>query len=255
MRGVFTFTLLLLLNAGLFAGPEVFDPLEAWKRPGGPDKRPVSETVVAGKTTELARYQYSNNLLSRIDYLSLNERATGPKEIPAGYTLFEYDKGLLTREQLFDAAGNMTEEIRYQYRAGKLDKTLIHDIRGNARIEWQYQYDKEGVLAGGKRLLAGKPTESFKLVKTTTGWLQNIYNAKGELTAKVDSYYENGLLTQRVKSGLTGTRYADYRYNGEKLLVEIVYHDTVRGEKTLVKKHTFSYSLDKVAPGTALLHH
>lgn len=255
MRGVLTFTLLFLLNTGIFAGPEVFDPLEAWKRPGGPAKRPVSETVVAGKTTELARYQYSNNQITRIDYLSLNASAAGPKEIPAGYTLFDYDKGLLAREQLYDAAGNMTEEIRYVYRGGKLDKMLIHDIRGNARIEWHYQYDRDGVLTGGKRLLAGKLTESFKLVKTTTGWLQNIYNAKGELTAKVDSYFENGLLTQRVKSGLTGNRYAEYRYNGEKLLVEIIFHDTVRGEKTLVKKHTFSYSLEKVTPGTALLHH
>ncbi len=255
MRGALTLTLILLQSAALFAGPEVFDPLDAWKRPGGPAKRPVTETVVAGKSIERARYHYTDNLISRIDYMSVDERATGPKEIPAGYTLFEYDKGILAREQLFDAAGNMTEEIRYLYRAGRLDKTLIHDIRGNARIEWHYQYDKEGVLTGGKRLLAGKPTESFKLVKTTTGWLQNIYNAKGELTAKVDSYFENGLLTQRIKSGLTGTRYADYRYNPDKTLAEIIYHDTVRGEKTLVKKHTFSYSLEKIAPGTALLHH
>lgn len=255
MRGALTCTLFFLLTAGLFAGPEVFDPLEAWKRPGGPNKKPVLETVIAGKTTELARYQYSNNLISRIDYASITKHTTGTTEIPAGYTLFEYDNGNLAREQLFDADGNMIEEIRYQYRAGKLDKALIHDIRGKARIEWQYRYDKEGVLIGGRRLLAGKVTESFKLIKTTTGWLQNIYNAKGELTAKVDSYFENGLLTQRVKSGLTGTRYADYRYNAEKSLVEIIYHDTVRGEKTLVKKHTFTYSLEKAIPGTALLHH
>jgi len=255
MRGALTFTLFFSINAGIFAGPEIFDPLEAWKRPGGPAKRPISETVVAGNITERARYQYSNNLISRIDYASITESATGARETPAGYTLFEYDNGNLVREQLFDAAGNLTEEIRYQYRAGKLDKALIHDIRGNARIEWHYQYNKEGVLAGGKRLLAGKTTESFRIIKTTTGWLQNIYNAKGELTAKVDSYFENGLLTQRVKSGLTGTRYADYRYNAEKSLVEIIFHDTVRGEKTLVKKHTFTYSLEKATPGTALLHH
>jgi hypothetical protein len=254
MKGALTFTLLLLLNAGIFAGPEVFDPLDAWKRPGGPAKRPILETVVVGKTTELARYRYNDNLLARIDYLSLSENSQGPKEIPAGHTLFEYDKGVLTREQLFDAAGNLTEEIRYQYRAGRLEKMLVHDIRGNAHIEWHYQYDKEGALIGGKRLLDGKLTESFRLVKTTTGWLQNIYNAKGELTAKVDSYFENGLLRQRVKSGLTGTRYADYRYDANKLLVEIIYHETVRGEKTLVKKHTFTYSLDKTIPGTALLH-
>lgn len=246
--------LFFLLAAGLSAGPEIFDPLEVWKRPGGPARHPVTETVTAGNATELARFSYSDNLLSRIDYVSLNNAATGPKEIPAGHSVLEYDKGILSREQLFDRAGVLTEEIRYQYRSGKLEKALIHDVRGNARIEWHYQYDKEGALSAGKRLLAGKPTESFRLIRTTTGSLQNIYNAKGELTAKVDSSFENGLLTQRMKSGLTGARYAEYRYDKEKSLIEITYHDTVRGQKTLVKKHTFSYSLDKAIPGTAQLH-
>lgn len=250
MRSILVFIAIFLVNAGLSAGPEIFDPLEAWKRPGGPTKRPVTETVIAGDTTERARYQYKDNLLSRIDYTTLDNK--DKKEFPAGYSLFEYDKGLLVHEQLFDAAGNLAEDIRYQYRNGRLEKSLIHDVRGNARIEWHYIYDKEGALSGGKRLLSGKPTESFKMVKTTTGWLQNIYNAKGELTAKVDSYYENGLLVKRVKTGLTGTRYADYRYNTEKLLLEIIYHDTIRGEKTLIKKHTFSYSLEKTSQHTAM---
>lgn len=250
MRKSLVLSTVTFLNFGLFAGPEIFDPLEAWKRPGGPTKRPITETVIAGNIKELARYQYKENLLSRVDYVAFDSKEQ--KEIPAGHSLFEYEKGLLVREQLFDAAGNMTEEIRYQYRDGKLDKSLIHDIKGNARIEWHYVYDKEGILSGGKRLLAGKPTESFKMVKTTTGWLQNIYNAKGELTAKVDLYYQDGLLVKRVKTGLTGTRYADYRYNAEKLLVEIIYHDTIRGEKTLIKKHTFSYSLEKPSQHAAM---
>lgn len=253
MRIFSLFALLFgLLQLPVFAGPEIFDPLEAWKKPNAPATRPVTETVVAGSIKEIARYRYENNLLSRIDYYTLGTNPVTPKEIPAGYTLFEYDKNGLVREQLFDGAGNMTEEIRYQYRAGRLEKSLIHDVRGNARIEWQYSYDKEGVLSGGRRLLAGKSTESFKILKTTGGWTQNIYNAKGELTSKVDSVLENGLLTHRIKSGLTGTKYADYRYNDRKLLIEIIFYDTVRGEKVLVKKHGFEYSLDRPVPGTAM---
>ena len=174
------------------------------------------------------------------------------KKEPTGHATYEYEKSILTREKLFDAAGNLTEDIQYKYRAGKLDKSLIHDVRGNARIEWQYLYDKTGALVGGKRLLAGKVTESFKLLVTPGSSTQSIYNNKGELTSKVESVFENGLLQTRIKTGLIGARYAQYRYNAKKQLVEIIYHDTVKGEKVLVKKHQFDYSLNSEAPKTAL---
>ena len=64
-----------------------------------------------------------------------------------------------------------------------------------------------------------------------------------ELPATLSPALLNGLLRQRVKTGLTGARYAEYRYNQKQQLVEIIYHETVRGEKTFVKKHLFDYSL------------
>ncbi len=222
------------------AGPEIYDPLEAYKRQNTLSVRPIRETVTAGGTTESARFTYDGNLLSRVDYF-------GHKDIPAGYSLFEYDKGMLVHEQLFDGAGKLTEDIRYQYKQGRLEKSLIHDVRGAAKIEWQYMYDKEGYLVAGKRLIAGKSTESFKLVRTTGGVTQNIYNAKGELTSRVESIIEKGVLLSRMKTGLVGARYAEYKYDDKKLLIEIIYHDTVRGEKTFVKKHHFDYSLQRDA--------
>lgn len=229
----------------LTAGPEIYDPLEAYKRQNTLATKPVRETVTAGNITESARFTYDGSLLTRVDYF-------GSKDIPAGYSTFSYDKGILTQEQLFDGAGKLAEDIRYQYKQGRLDKALIHDVRGAAKIEWQYMYDKEGNLVAGKRLIAGKPTESFKLVRTTGGVTQNIYNAKGELTSRVESVVDKGLLLSRVKTGLVGARYAEYKYNEKKLLIEIIYHDTVRGEKTFVKKHHFDYSLQRDAPKTAL---
>lgn len=229
-----------------FAGPEIYDPLEAYKKANNLPVRPVRETVTVGTSRETARFTYDNGLLVRADY------SYGPKDLPAGHSVYEYDKGLLVHEQLFDAAGRLAEEIRYQYKAGKLDKSMIHDVRGAAKIEWHYLYDKEGNLAGGKRLLSGKPTESFKLVRHTAGITQHIYNAKGELTAKVESTLEKGVLRSRVRTGLTGARYAEYRYNEKNLLIEIIYHETVRGEKTFVKKHLFDYSLQRDLPKTAL---
>ena len=174
----------------------------------------------------------------------------GQKSAPAGYSLYAYEKGMLAREQLFDAAGNLTEDIQYKYRKDKLDKSLINDVRGGTKIEWHYLYDKEGKLVGGKRFIDKKATESFKLVPGTAGISQQIYNAKGELTSKVDSVFENGLLRHRMKTGLTGAKYAEYKYNEKKQLIEIIYHETVRGEKTFVKKHQFEYSLagDATAP-------
>lgn len=242
-------TLLLTLGgftSVLTAGPEIYDPLDAYKRPNSLSVRPVREIVTAGNVTESARFTYDGALLTRIDYF-------GMKDIPAGYVTFAYDKGNLAREQLFDAGGKIAEEIRYQYnKAGRLEKSLIQDVRANAKIEWHYLYDKEGTLVGGKRLLDGKVTESFKLVPSTAGVTQNIYNAKGELTSRVDSIIEKGVLRSRVKTGLVGARYADYRYNDKGQLVEIIYYDTVRGEKTLVKKHHFDYSLSRDLPKTAL---
>lgn len=252
MRRIPTLAFVVFCQSSLFAGPEIFDPLEAWKKAGAPAKHPVTETVVSGKATEFARFRYENDLLVRIDYSVLGQGSATTREMPAGYTVFEYEKGLLAREKSFSAAETITEEIRYVYRKGRLEKSMIHDMESNTRIEWIYLYDKEGVLSGGKRLIAGKTTESFKLVKTSTGLLQNIYNARGELTAKVNSFIDNGLLTQRVKSGLTGTRYAVYQYNNDRTLAKITFHDTVRGEKILVKTHTFGYSLDKIIPGTAM---
>lgn len=229
----------------LSAGPEIYDPLEAFKRANNLGERPTTETVVAGRVTEKARFTYQNGLLVRTDFLTA-------KNEPAGHTVFEYENGALKTERLFDAAGNLTEEIQYKYRGGKLDKSLVHDIRGNAKIEWQYTYDKSGALVAGKRLLGGKLTESFKLTITPGSSTQNIYNAKGELTSKVESVYENGLLQSRMKTGLVGARFAQYRYNAKKQLIEIIYHDTVRGEKVLVKKHQFDYSLNAEPAKTAL---
>lgn len=232
--------LAILLAAGftasLAAGPETFDPLEAYKKANTLSARPKSETVTQGTNTETARFKYENGLLVRADYLN-------QKNIPTGYSLYEYEKGVLSREQLFDAGGNLTEDISYHYKGGRLEKSLIHDIRGSARIEWHYGYDKDGKLVSGKRILDKKQTESFKLVPSPAGMTQHIYNAKGELTGKIESVFENGLLRQRVKTGLTGARYAEYRYNQKQQLVEIIYHETVRGEKTFVKKHLFEYSL------------
>jgi len=229
----------------LSAGPEIYDPLDAYKKANSPGERPTTETVVAGKITEKARFTYQNGLLVRTDFLTA-------KNEPAGHTVFEYENSLLKREQLFDAAGSLTEEIRYKYREGRLDKSQVHDVRGNAKIEWQYSYDKTGALVGGKRLLAGKLTESFKLISTPGSSTQNIFNAKGELTSKVESIYENGLLQSRMKTGLVGARFAQYRYNAKKQLIEIIYHDTVKGEKVLVKKHQFDFSLNSETPKTAL---
>jgi|GEM_PF-1930031 len=227
------------------AGPEIYDPLEVYKRQNTLSVRPVRETVTAGGITESARFTYDGNLLTRVDYF-------GQKDIPAGHSTFVYEKGLLMQEQLFDGAGILAEDIRYQYKQGRLEKSLIHDVRGGAKIEWQYMYDKEGNLVAGKRLMAGKPTESFKLVRTTGGVTQNIYNAKGELTSRVESVIEKGVLLSRIKTGLVGARYAEYKYDDKKRLIEIIYHDTVRGEKTFVKKHHFDYSLQRDAPKTAL---
>lgn len=227
------------------AGPEIYDPLEVYKKANSATERPATETVVAGKITERARFTYQNGLLVRTEFLTA-------KNEPAGHSVFEYENSQLKREQLFDAAGNLTEEIQYKYRAGRLEKSLVHDVRGNAKIEWQYLYDKAGNLVGGKRLLAGKLTESFKLVSTPGSSTQNIYNAKGELTSKVESVYESGLLQSRMKTGLVGARFAQYRYNTKKQLIEIIYHDTVKGEKVLVKKHQFDYSLNSESPKTAL---
>jgi hypothetical protein len=233
------------LTTSITAGPEIYDPLEAYKKNNTLSSRPVIETVTQGNTNETAKFKYENNLLVRTDYF-------GNKNIPAGYSLYEYDKGVLVREQLFDAAGNLTEEIRYQYRKDRLDKSLINDIRGNVRIEWQYTYNKEGKLVAGKRVIANKATESFKIVASPIGVSQHIYNVKGELTSKVESVFENGLLRSRMKTGLTGARYAEYKYNAKQQLIEIIFHETVRGEKTFVKKHHFDYSLNGEPPRTAL---
>ncbi len=230
----------------LMAGPEVYDPLEAYKRQNNLGSRPVSETVTQGTVNETAKFKYEAGLLVRADYF-------GHKNVPAGYSLYAYEKGVLMHEQLFDAAGSLAEDIRYQYKKDKLEKSLINDIRGNARIEWQYLYDKEGNLVGGKRIIDKKGTESFKMVRSPSGVAQHIYNAKGELTSKVESVFENGLLRYRMKSGLTGAKYAEYRYNDKKQLIEILYHETIRGEKTFVKKHHFDYSLNAEPQKTAAL--
>lgn len=242
----------LFASFSLSAGPEIFDPLASWKSTAAPERHPLKETVTAKNNTEIARYKYDGKMLKRIDYFTLEKVHGVDKEILAGYTVFEYNKGLLQNETLFDSQENKTEEIQYLYRKSILDKTLIHDIKGRARIEWRYAYDKEGNLAHGRRLLSGKTTESFRLSKTPTGTMQSIYNAHGELTSKVESIYENGLLTLRIKTGLVGTQYAAYKYNSAKQLVEIVFHDTVRGEKVLVKKHTIEYSLDAASARTAM---
>ncbi len=237
---VFSVFFALGLISAATAGPEIYDPLEVYKKQNTLSVRPIRETVTSGGVTESARFTYDGNLLSRVDYF-------GQKDVPAGYSLFEYENGVLAHEQLFDGAGKLTEDIRYQYKQNRLQKSLIHDVRGAAKIEWQYVYDKEGNLVAGKRLIAGKPTESFKLVRTTGGVTQNIYNAKGELTSRVESVMEKGVLLSRMKTGLLGARYAEYKYNEKKLLIEIIYHDTVRGEKTFVKKHHFDYSLQRDA--------
>jgi hypothetical protein len=235
---IFAIFLSVGFTASLTAGPEIYDPLEAYKKANNLGSRPSSEKVTQGTNTEWARFSYENGMLVRADYFGL-------RNMPTGHTLYTYDNGILVAEQLFDASGILTEDIRYQYRKNKLEKTLIHDLRGDARIEWHYGYDKAGQLVSGRRLIDKKVTESFKLVPGETGVVQQIYNAKGELTSRVDSVYENGLLRQRVKTGLTGTRFAEYRYNEKKQLIEIIYHDTVRGEKTFVKKHQFDYSLNQ----------
>jgi len=245
ISGYHVLATLLLALAPLTAGPEIYDPLEAFKKANNLTERPTTETVVAGRVTEKAKFTYQNGLLVRTDFLTA-------KNEPTGHTVFEYENSQLKNERLYDAAGNLTEDIQYKYRSGRLEKSLVHDVRGNAKIEWQYLYDKTGALVGGRRLLGGKLTESFKLTMTPGFSTQNIYNAKGELTSKVESVYENGLLQSRMKTGLVGARFAQYRYNAKKQLIEIIYHDTVRGEKVLVKKHQFDYSLHTEPAKTAL---
>lgn len=241
LRYIFFILIHSFIVTALLAGPEIYDPMEAYKKLNTLSARPKLESVTQGTITETAQYKYENNLLHRIDYFDA-------KRNPTGYLLYTYDKGNLTREQLFDAQGAMVEDITYEYRKEKLIRTLVHDIRGNAHVEWRYSYNKEGELVSGKRIFGKAVTETFRITKNPTGSTQSIFNARGELTSKVESVYEDGVLRYRVKTGLIGTRYAEYRYNNSKQLIEIIYHETVRGVKTLVKKHRFEYSLASNMP-------
>ncbi|HRP70554.1 MAG TPA: hypothetical protein PLY93_13580 [Turneriella sp.] len=243
MKLVSLFALLIMggFTSLLTAGPEIYDPLDAYKKSNTLSSKPQSEIVTQGTTVESARFKYDAGLLARVDYLDSKKNLTG-------YSLFDYDKGILVRERLFHIGDILVEDIKYEYHKNKLVKSLAHDIRGNALIEWRYVYDKEGQLVGGKRFLAKHLTESFRVTKNANGTTQHIYNARGELTSKVESVYKDGLLMHRLKTGLVGARYADYRYNTSKELVEIIYHETVRGEKKWVKTHRFEYSMAANVP-------
>jgi len=227
----------------LYAGPEVYDPLSPFKKANSLQVRPSSETVLSGAATQTAEFTYEGGVLIKADYV-------GPKKAYYGATVYEYDKGQLIHERLLDPNGAIVEDIRYIYVKGRLDKTAIEDIKAGVQIEWHYFYDKEGKLIAGKRYNGKKLTESFKMVTVNDKTAQHIYSEKGELTAKVETVYEEGLLKLRIKTGLTGAKYAEYRYDEQKRLIEIQFHETVRGTKTLVKKHQFDYSLQKASSYT-----
>jgi hypothetical protein len=237
--------ILFSITGRLVAGPEIYDPMETYKGTNALNSRPKAEIVSVGNLTEMAKFQYEGNLLIRADYF-------GARNIPDGYSLYDYERGRLVRERLFDSSGAAVEQIEYAYRKDKLIKSMIHDIRGDAKIEWHYSYDKSGNLASGRRIIGRRATESFKIKSAPTGKLQQIYNTKGELTSQVNSFYEGGLLRHRVKTGLTGTQYADYRYDDKNQLIEIIFHETLKGEKKLVKKHQFEYSYQSTIPKTAM---
>jgi len=231
----FIYVASLALVSTLWAGPEIYDPLSAYKQKNQMKSLPLTGAIIEGESKYFARYIYKENLLIRVDYLNAKKELTG-------YSLFAYKNDKLVLETLHDASQTLVEEIQYVYKKDRLEKTLIHDIKGATRIEWHYQYGKDGELLSGKRYVDKKVTESFKIERKATGVVQQIFNAQNESVGRVEATEKDGKIVFRHKTDLTGAKSAEYKYDAQNRLIEIVYYEEIKGQKTLVKKQLFEFS-------------
>jgi len=228
----------LFFQASLYAGPEKYDHLEAFKKATVTEQGPSEEIVQDSKGQTLARAVYKYNekkQLTEITYY--NQGAID------GINVFFYDEHGLKQEELFDKNKKLVEKLVYsRNKSGQVTEFEVFDGNNTPVLKWIFQYDAKGV-ASGSRYINKELTEKFVNEYSANGIVQRIYVDNHENPGNITVNLNNSRVIKRTKTEPTGVHTIDYFYDNNGRLQKMIFSKIEESQPKVGKTHLFNYSL------------
>ncbi len=225
----------------LLAGPEKYDPLEAYKLTEVEKTGPAREVVLDMDGNQIAEAMYTYNEKGQLvesNFLNGNE--------PDGSHEYLYDEKGLASEKLYNTRKKLVEEVVYtRDKQGRIIRYSVLDDKGKEIIVWKFEY-KNDKLVAGKRYVNDEITEYFLQEQLTPSeTMQYIYADDDETVGSIKITYRDNRVVSRFKTDLTGTYEIRYLYSEDGNLNAMEFYsktnDEMETEMKLQKTHRFFY--------------
>jgi len=239
-----------LFLSNLYAGPEKYDHLEAYKRAVVNAQGPAEELVQDAKGKPLAKAVYSYNEKKQIAEIKFYVNSSFD-----GKNIYIYDESGLKKEELYDRNNKLVEKVVYsKNHLNQVTEFEVFDANNASLLKWKFQYDDKRV-ASGSRYINNEMTEKFVNEYSSNGLVQHIFVDTKESTGNITVSLSNSLVTKRIKKEPAGVHSIDYFYDKEGRIEKMIFSKLGETEVKVEKTHLFHYTVPYVVQPVKVTEH
>ncbi|MDH4263761.1 MAG: hypothetical protein OEV78_12015 [Spirochaetia bacterium] len=230
--------LFFIFSMNIFAGPEKYDHLEAFKKAMVSTQGPSEEIVQGANGKTLAKAVYVYNEKKQISEIKFYNNSQMD-----GRNVFKYDANGLKQEELYDKNNKLVEKLIYsRNKLGQAVEFEVFDGNNVSILKWKFQYDNKGLLSGS-RYINNEITEKFVNERSANEIIQRIYVDKNENPGNITVNINNSQIVKRTKVEPAGIHTIDYFYDKQGRIEKMIF-SRINDSKTEVEKtHIFNYTM------------
>jgi uncharacterized protein YcfL len=227
-----------LFSINLYAGPEKYDHLEAFKKATVSLQGPSEEIVQSSNGQTLARAVYVYNEKKQIVEIKFFTNA-----VVDGRNAFSYDTNGLKQEELYDKNNKLVEKLVYvRNKLGQVTEFEVFDGSNVSLLKWKFQYDDKGVVSGS-RYIKNELTEKFVNERSANRIIQHIYIDNNENPGNITVNINDSQVIKRTKNEPAGVHTIDYFYDKQGRIEKMIFSKIDEAQSKIEKTHIFNYTV------------
>lgn len=205
---------------------------------GGPNREVVKDAD--GKVIYSAIYHYNPN------GFIISEEYFNDKKNSDGKTIFEYDKGKIVKEALYDADNTLKERKVFKYNGNKLEKINLYNAKQDLVLVCTINEFKHNMVTIAEtKWTESEDTEKFTIAqaeKDNLIFIQNIYNNLNVKVGEIKLFFNsNGQLIKRENIQQERHRLNQMKYDSSGNLISYTFHVKQGDKWVLIKTHILEY--------------